>query len=79
MRTTVHLECRLRIAFPKVSAKMESNLLQFVPFVSRLEAGFWHELGRRKLEKYKLSEEPRDIHGYYTNGRLQTANIYIYV
>lgn len=73
MRTTVHLECRLRIAFPKVSAKMESNLLQFVPFVSRLEAGFWHELGRRKLEKYKLSEEPRDIHGYYTNSRLQTA------
>lgn len=52
---------------------MESNLLQFVPFVSRLEAGFWHELGRRKLEKYKLSEEPRDIYGYYTNSRLQTA------
>ena len=52
---------------------MESSLLQFVPFVSRLEAGFWHELGRRKLEKYKLSEEPRDIHGYYTYSTLQAA------
>ena len=44
-----------------------SSLLQFVPFVSRLEAGFWHELGKRKLEKYKLSEEARDVHGYYSN------------
>jgi len=43
------------------------SLLQFVPFVSRLEAGFWHELGKRKLEKYKLSEEARDVHGYYSN------------
>ena len=43
------------------------TILQFVPFVSRLETGFWHELGRRKLEKYKLSEEQQDIHGCYYN------------
>ena len=45
----------------------KETILQFVPFVSKLEAGFWHELSQRKLEKYKLSEEARDIYGYYTN------------
>ena len=49
------------------------SLLQFVPFVSRLEAGFWHELGKRKLEKYKLSEEARDVHGYYSNSTFPRA------
>ena len=42
-------------------------LVQFVPFVSRLDAGFWHELSRRKLEKYHLSEAAQYISGYYTN------------
>ena len=46
---------------------MSEGLLQFVPFQSRLEAGFWHELSQRKLEKYQLSEDARDIVGYYTN------------
>ena len=45
----------------------KETILQFIPFVSKLGAGFWHELSQRKLEKYKLSEEARDIYGYYTN------------
>lgn len=45
----------------------EDNILQFLPFVSRLDTGFWHELGHRKLEKYKLSEDQQQIHGYYSN------------
>lgn len=48
-------------------ADKEEEILQFVPFVSRLETGFWHELGRRKLEKYKLSEAQQDIRGCYYN------------
>lgn len=44
-----------------------ASVVQFVPFVSRLDAGFWHELSRRKLEKYHLSEEAQYISGYYTN------------
>ncbi len=43
------------------------SLLQFVPFVSRVEAGFWHELCKLKLEKYQLSEEATEIRGSYTN------------
>lgn len=42
------------------------HVLQFVPFVSMLEAGFWHELTQRKLNEYHLSEERRLLHGYYT-------------
>lgn len=48
-------------------ADRDGDILQFVPFVSRLETGFWHELSRRKLEKYKLSEAKQDIRGYYYN------------
>lgn len=48
----------------------ESGVIQFVPFVSRLDAGFWHELSRRKLEKYHLSEAAQYISGYYTNSKL---------
>ncbi|KAL5474974.1 hypothetical protein EMCRGX_G027015 [Ephydatia muelleri] len=43
------------------------HVLQFVPFVSTLEAGFWHELTQRKLNEYHLSEERRKVHGYYTS------------
>ena len=45
----------------------QDSILQFLPFVSRLDTGFWHELGHRKLEKYKLSEDQHQINGYYSN------------
>ena len=50
-------------------AATEKHVVQFVPFVSRLGAGFWHELSRRKLEKYHLSEEARDVSGHYANSK----------
>ncbi|XP_060095859.1 ubiquitin-like modifier-activating enzyme ATG7 [Heteronotia binoei] len=42
--------------------------LQFVPFSSALDAGFWHELTQKKLNEYKLDETPKTIKGYYYNG-----------
>uniref|UniRef100_A0A8C7E6W1 Ubiquitin-like modifier-activating enzyme ATG7 n=1 Tax=Naja naja TaxID=35670 RepID=A0A8C7E6W1_NAJNA len=42
--------------------------LQFVPFSSALDAGFWHELTQKKLNEYKLDESPKPIRGYYYNG-----------
>uniref|UniRef100_A0A8D2J7I7 Ubiquitin-like modifier-activating enzyme ATG7 n=1 Tax=Varanus komodoensis TaxID=61221 RepID=A0A8D2J7I7_VARKO len=42
--------------------------LQFVPFSSALDAGFWHELTQKKLNEYKLDETPKAIRGYYYNG-----------
>ena len=48
----------------------DKQLLQFVPFQSTLDAGFWNELSRMKLEKYQLSDAPVDIHGSYTNSSL---------
>lgn len=45
------------------------SIIHFDPFVSRVEAGFWHELAQRKLEKYKLSEAEQHIRGYYNNGK----------
>ncbi|XP_077385352.1 ubiquitin-like modifier-activating enzyme ATG7 [Festucalex cinctus] len=42
--------------------------LQFAPFSSALEAGFWHQLTQRKLDDYRLDESPKWIKGYYYNG-----------
>uniref|UniRef100_A0A8C7XHT0 Ubiquitin-like modifier-activating enzyme ATG7 n=1 Tax=Oryzias sinensis TaxID=183150 RepID=A0A8C7XHT0_9TELE len=42
--------------------------LQFAPFSSALEAGFWHQLTQKKLNDYKLDESPKCIKGYYYNG-----------
>lgn len=43
--------------------------LQFAPFNSALDVGFWHELTQKKLNEYRLDETPKDIKGYYYNGR----------
>ncbi|XP_063283001.1 ubiquitin-like modifier-activating enzyme ATG7 [Pelobates fuscus] len=45
-----------------------SPKLQFVPFSSALDAGFWHELTQKKLNVYRLDESAKDIRGYYYNG-----------
>ncbi len=43
--------------------------LQFAPFSSSLDAGFWYKLSQLKLEVYGLDDQPRDILGYFTNGK----------
>uniref|UniRef100_A0A674NUA7 Ubiquitin-like modifier-activating enzyme ATG7 n=1 Tax=Takifugu rubripes TaxID=31033 RepID=A0A674NUA7_TAKRU len=43
-------------------------VLQFAPFSSALEAGFWHQLTQKKLNDYRLDESPKCIKGYYYNG-----------
>ncbi|XP_065175766.1 ubiquitin-like modifier-activating enzyme ATG7 [Sycon ciliatum] len=45
--------------------------LQFAPFSSALNHGFWHVLTRKKLEEFRLSDEARVIHGSYSNGDQQ--------
>ena len=43
------------------------SLLQFVPFASAIEVGFWHKLTRKKLEEFKLDDSARKIAGSYAN------------
>uniref|UniRef100_A0A669P3Q0 Ubiquitin-like modifier-activating enzyme ATG7 n=1 Tax=Phasianus colchicus TaxID=9054 RepID=A0A669P3Q0_PHACC len=45
-----------------------SSKLQFAPFSSALNVGFWHELTQKKLNEYRLDETPKVIKGYYYNG-----------
>lgn len=47
--------------------------LQFAPFSSALEAGFWHQLTQKKLNDYRLDESPKCIKGYYYNGEIHTV------
>ncbi|KAG7244772.1 hypothetical protein INR49_029791, partial [Caranx melampygus] len=52
-----------------VAASSAADLkLQFAPFSSALEAGFWHQLTQKKLDDYRLDESPKCIKGYYYNG-----------
>ena len=38
----------------------------YAPFVSQVDPSFWSELGVKKLEEYKLSEEAHPICGTYS-------------
>ncbi|XP_077132958.1 ubiquitin-like modifier-activating enzyme ATG7 isoform X1 [Ranitomeya variabilis] len=42
--------------------------LQFVPFASALDAGFWHQLTQKKLNEYRLDESAKAIKSHYYNG-----------
>uniref|UniRef100_A0A672Q9P8 Autophagy related 7 n=1 Tax=Sinocyclocheilus grahami TaxID=75366 RepID=A0A672Q9P8_SINGR len=48
--------------------------LQFAPFCSALEAGFWHQLTQKKLNDFRLDESPKNIKGYYYNGEHGECN-----
>ena len=43
--------------------------LQFAPFLSTLDSGFWHALSKRKLDDYGLKDEPVPICGLYSNSK----------
>ncbi|ESO95826.1 hypothetical protein LOTGIDRAFT_116619 [Lottia gigantea] len=51
---------------------MES--LQFAPFSSGLDAGFWPKLSEKKLNEYALDESSKDISGFYYNGDIRNQN-----
>ena len=42
--------------------------LQFAPFSSFLDAGFWHKLSEKKLNHYGLDDSEKIVHGFYFNG-----------
>lgn len=42
--------------------------LQFVPFSSFLDGGFWHKLSDNKLNHYGLDESDKPLYAWYYNG-----------
>lgn len=45
----------------------EPTILQFVPFSSAVDAGFWHHFTQLKLDVLQLSEQAVPVAGSYTN------------
>ena len=45
-----------------------SDILQFQPLNSAVEAVFWHELGEFKIDHLKLDDGSKPIWGYFTTG-----------
>jgi hypothetical protein len=50
----------------QLPSKLTMAKIQFVPFQSVIEPGFWHWLSTYKLEHLKLSEEPVELVGSYS-------------
>lgn len=46
----------------------QTQVLQFQPLNSAVEAAFWHELGEAKIEKFKLDDKARPVVAYYAAG-----------
>lgn len=42
--------------------------LQFAPFSSFLDSGFWHKLSENKLNHYGLDDSAKTVYGFYFNG-----------
>jgi ubiquitin-like modifier-activating enzyme ATG7 len=40
--------------------------MKYVNLSSSIDIGFWHVLGRKKLDEFKLDNSPKPIRGYYT-------------
>lgn len=54
------------------SAHLMAQLnLQFVPFTSTLDPGFWHVLSQKKLDEFGLKEDAVNIQGFYANSELE--------
>ena len=51
-------------------SKAEDHL-QFLPFSSAVETGFWHKLSQMKLDVLHLNEEPVEVWGNYCNNTSQ--------
>lgn len=47
----------------------DEKILQFAPFASAIDAGFWSKLQRKKLEEYHLDESAKSLRGYYVNSK----------
>lgn len=43
--------------------------LQFAPFSSCVDGGFWHKLTQLKLDVFQLDQTPKALNGFYTNGK----------
>jgi ubiquitin-like modifier-activating enzyme ATG7 len=65
----------LKIMTEKQS-KNDEEILQFAPFSSAVDAGFWSSLQRKKLEEYHLDESARGLRGYYVISKFNIVNPY---
>ena len=53
----------------------KESLLQFQPFSSFVDVSFWHEFAKRKLNVYKLSEDPIPLRATYACGALSKKGV----
>lgn len=55
--------------FNFIGIMSESELLQYVPFASAFDAGFWYKLSKKKIDDFKLDDTPVSIKAFYANSK----------
>eukprot|EP00897_Mesotaenium_endlicherianum_P002215 jgi/Mesen1/2020/ME000148S01118 len=60
-----------------MTSDVSGTVLQFSPWKSAVEIGFWELLARFKLEKYRLSEDPISITGFFSPSSHKQVPSYI--
>ena len=60
-------QCRRNRDAAKTAARAATTL-QFAPLSSAVDGAFWHELGERKIQHYKLDTSAKPIYGTYRTG-----------
>ena len=58
---------------PILTMSESTKPVQFAPLTSALDVGFWHALSQKKLDHYKLDDQPKPLQGYYYNGMLKLS------
>ncbi|KAG8180844.1 hypothetical protein JTE90_005930 [Oedothorax gibbosus] len=54
--------------YPKIVILLSERMspLQFAPFSSAVDSGFWYQLTQKKLDVFKLDDGPVDMSGFYS-------------
>nr|XP_002119661.2 ubiquitin-like modifier-activating enzyme ATG7 [Ciona intestinalis] len=68
--------CRYKIPIFRSCLRNVINMsgnttLQFVPFASSVNSGFWSKLSENKLNLYKLDDSRKPVAGFYTNSDVE--------
>ena len=46
--------------------------IQYAPFASSIDPGFWHVLTKKKLNEFGLDESHQKLHGFFSNGKIMS-------
>ncbi len=59
--------------------EQSKQMVQYFPFSSVIDIGFWHLLANKKLDVFQLDDRPIDIKASFRNGIQFYFNYHIFI